>query len=210
VLREPAHTIISLLALLQKPLPPDSPIFCGHEYTVENLRFALWVDPGNAAVSEKLAWAMRMRSGGQSTVPSLLSEERDYNPFLRVHVAALRAAGKGLPLCCCFCCLRSPDGSHPPLLRPLPAVSGALHRHAAQGGQPTEGELAEVPALAALRRLKNAKAHVQAQGGAGAGGDEGSAAGDQSGSSGRGQSHAPGQYGAGKSGGGSKGAYDEL
>jgi hypothetical protein len=75
-----------------RPVPPETPVFCGHEYAVDNLRFALWVDRGNKAVEEKLAWAMRRRSERRATVPSLLMEERQHNPFMRVHVPSLRAA----------------------------------------------------------------------------------------------------------------------
>ncbi|RHY28795.1 hypothetical protein DYB32_005697, partial [Aphanomyces invadans] len=54
-------------------------------YTLANLRFALSVDPTNAAVREKINWAKLRRSKNLPTIPSTLREEMSYNPFLRVH-----------------------------------------------------------------------------------------------------------------------------
>jgi hydroxyacylglutathione hydrolase len=64
-------------------LPSSTRVFCGHEYTVTNLRFALTVEPDNAAAREKLAWAEGRRAAGLPTVPGTLGEERAYNPFVR-------------------------------------------------------------------------------------------------------------------------------
>jgi hydroxyacylglutathione hydrolase len=71
-------------------LPPETRVFCGHEYTVNNLRFALTVEPENAAVRAKLAWAEARQAAGQPTVPATLAEERTYNPFLRVAEPAVQ------------------------------------------------------------------------------------------------------------------------
>jgi hydroxyacylglutathione hydrolase len=65
-------------------LPDDTRIYCGHEYTVSNLRFAQTLEPSNAEVAKKLAWAQQQREQGQPTLPSTLAEERLTNPFLRV------------------------------------------------------------------------------------------------------------------------------
>jgi len=65
-------------------LPPDSKVYCGHEYTVANLTFAASVEPSNTALQDKLAWAKRQRSMGLPTVPSTISEELLYNPFMRI------------------------------------------------------------------------------------------------------------------------------
>ncbi|KAK2097306.1 hypothetical protein P7K49_022757 [Saguinus oedipus] len=59
-------------------------VYCGHEYTINNLKFARHVEPGNAAVQEKLAWAKEKYNIGEPTVPSTLAEEFTYNPFMRV------------------------------------------------------------------------------------------------------------------------------
>ncbi|XP_008579781.1 PREDICTED: hydroxyacylglutathione hydrolase, mitochondrial isoform X2 [Galeopterus variegatus] len=72
----------ALLEVLGR-LPPDS-IYCGHEYTINNLKFARHVEPDNAAVQEKLAWAKEKYSIGEPTVPSTMAEEFTYNPFMRV------------------------------------------------------------------------------------------------------------------------------
>ena len=62
----------------------DIRIFCGHEYTTENLRFAASLDPDNPAVIAALARARECDEAGQPTVPSTVAQEREYNPFLRV------------------------------------------------------------------------------------------------------------------------------
>jgi hydroxyacylglutathione hydrolase len=64
-------------------LPPETPIYCGHEYTASNLRFALRIEPDNQAVSKKLQDVLMKRFAGDPTVPSTLAEERLTNPFLR-------------------------------------------------------------------------------------------------------------------------------
>ncbi|XP_061556219.1 LOW QUALITY PROTEIN: hydroxyacylglutathione hydrolase-like protein [Phycodurus eques] len=67
-------------------LPQDTKVFCGHEYTIKNLKFALLVEPDKEKVKEMLAWA-RVRGEEMKTtnpVPSTLREEFDYNPFLRL------------------------------------------------------------------------------------------------------------------------------
>ena len=73
----------ALLEVLGR-LPPDTKVYCGHEYTVNNLKFARHVEPGNAAIQEKLAWAKEKYAIGEPTVPSTLAEEFTYNPFMRV------------------------------------------------------------------------------------------------------------------------------
>ncbi|KAK3246545.1 hypothetical protein CYMTET_43923 [Cymbomonas tetramitiformis] len=76
-----AHT--SLIEVLGS-LPPDTKVYCGHEYTVKNLTFAVTAEPGNPAVQAKLDWAKQQVSKGLPTVPSTIAEELAYNPFLRV------------------------------------------------------------------------------------------------------------------------------
>uniref|UniRef100_A0A8C5Q7K9 Hydroxyacylglutathione hydrolase like n=1 Tax=Leptobrachium leishanense TaxID=445787 RepID=A0A8C5Q7K9_9ANUR len=65
-------------------LPPDTKVFCGHEYTVRNLKFALKVEPDNEDIKRKLAWAKARDEDDIPTVPSSLEEELTYNPFMRV------------------------------------------------------------------------------------------------------------------------------
>ena len=64
-------------------LPPDTRICCGHEYTESNARFALHVDPDNAALRARAAAVTALRAAGRPTVPVSLGEELETNPFLR-------------------------------------------------------------------------------------------------------------------------------
>ena len=77
-------------------LPPETRVYCGHEYTLTNLRFAATVEPDNAAIREKLGRATSARERGEPTVPSTIAEELQTNPFLRCAdakaLAAVRAA----------------------------------------------------------------------------------------------------------------------
>jgi hydroxyacylglutathione hydrolase len=64
-------------------LPDQTLIYCGHEYTAKNLKFAEHVEPGNAQVQARAARVAQLRGGGLPTVPSTLADERATNPFLR-------------------------------------------------------------------------------------------------------------------------------
>jgi hydroxyacylglutathione hydrolase len=82
-------------------LPPDTRVFCGHEYTAANLRFALTVDPANSAALEYQRSVERVRAAGNPSLPSTLGLEIRVNPFLRcddpaVVTAAETHAGKSL------------------------------------------------------------------------------------------------------------------
>ncbi|XP_069859892.1 hydroxyacylglutathione hydrolase, mitochondrial isoform X3 [Dipodomys merriami] len=82
----------ALLEVLGR-LPPDTKVYCGHEYTINNLKFARHVEPSNAAVQEKLAWAKEKYAIGEPTVPSTLAEEFTYNPFMRGEDGAAARGG---------------------------------------------------------------------------------------------------------------------
>jgi hydroxyacylglutathione hydrolase len=74
-------------------LPPDTLMFCGHEYTAANLRFALTVDPTNRAALEYQARVDRLRAAGNPSLPSSMATEIRVNPFLRCEdPAVVRAA----------------------------------------------------------------------------------------------------------------------
>jgi hydroxyacylglutathione hydrolase len=74
-------------------LPPDTRMFCGHEYTAANLRFALTVDPANADALDYQGRVERVRAAGNPTLPSTLDLEIRVNPFLRCDVpTVVRAA----------------------------------------------------------------------------------------------------------------------
>jgi hydroxyacylglutathione hydrolase len=82
-------------------LPPETRIFCGHEYTAANLRFALTVDPTNRAALEYQDSVARVRAQGDPSLPSTMALENRVNPFLRcedptVVQAAENHAGKSL------------------------------------------------------------------------------------------------------------------
>jgi hydroxyacylglutathione hydrolase len=64
-------------------LPDDTKIYCGHEYTETNLRFALTLEPKNYKIRAKYEKVQGLRSRGVSTVPSTMIEEKETNPFLR-------------------------------------------------------------------------------------------------------------------------------
>jgi hydroxyacylglutathione hydrolase len=71
-------------------LPDDTTLYCAHEYTASNARFALSVDPDNAALRARAAEIERLRAAGKPTVPMKLAAEKAANPFLRA--PALKAA----------------------------------------------------------------------------------------------------------------------
>ncbi len=71
-------------------LPPETLIFCAHEYTAANARFALSIDDHNSALLERAREVESLRKQGRPTVPSSLGEELLTNPFLRVEEGAFR------------------------------------------------------------------------------------------------------------------------
>ena len=77
-------------------LGDDTSIYCAHEYTLSNGRFALTVEPGNAALVERMDEVTAMRERGEATVPTSIALERATNPFMRAasvgELAARRAA----------------------------------------------------------------------------------------------------------------------
>ncbi len=77
-------------------LPDDTLVCCGHEYTESNARFALTVEPENAALVARAAAAKAQRAAGRFTVPTTMVAERAENPFLRAgdvaRLAAIRSA----------------------------------------------------------------------------------------------------------------------
>jgi hydroxyacylglutathione hydrolase len=64
-------------------LPGDVRIYCGHEYTLANARFAAHVDPANVAVAARLEQVKALREAGTITLPTTVGEERETNPFVR-------------------------------------------------------------------------------------------------------------------------------
>lgn len=73
-------------------LPPPTAVYCGHEYTAANLKFALTVEPGNAAAREYHEHVLRLRAAGDPSLPSTVGVEIQVNPFLRCDVPSVREA----------------------------------------------------------------------------------------------------------------------
>ncbi len=69
-------------------LPDDTTVYCGHEYTLSNAKFALHVDPGNAALRKRAAEVEVLRARGAPTLPTTIGLEKTTNPFLRAGNAA--------------------------------------------------------------------------------------------------------------------------
>jgi hydroxyacylglutathione hydrolase len=82
-----AEDMFAALAKL-KALPGDTLVCCAHEYTLSNARFALSVEPHNAALQARFAAVQAARANGEPTVPFRLSDEMATNPFVRAKTAA--------------------------------------------------------------------------------------------------------------------------
>ena len=107
----------SLQTLAQ--LPDDTRVCCGHEYTVDNLRFALSVLPGDPHFLEAHASAVHLREKGLPTVPSTLAAEKRANIFLRSAEPAVQSAVglAGAPAAEVFARLRHWKSEGKPLVR---------------------------------------------------------------------------------------------
>jgi hydroxyacylglutathione hydrolase len=75
-------------------LPADTQVYCGHEYTVSNLRFAQEVEPANQEVRATLEASRELRSRDEATLPSTIGLERRINPFLRCREPSVKAAAE--------------------------------------------------------------------------------------------------------------------
>lgn len=87
----PAQMAASLESIAA--LPNETLIYCAHEYTEMNLRFALAVEPENPALQQRVARVAALRAAGLPSVPSTLAEEKATNPFLRCAEPVVIAAG---------------------------------------------------------------------------------------------------------------------
>ena len=79
------HSLTKLVAL-----PASTALYCGHEYTLANARFALTIDPTNSALKERAAKVEALRAKDKPTLPTTLAEELSTNPFIRWHDPAIR------------------------------------------------------------------------------------------------------------------------
>ena len=73
-------------------LPPETEIYCAHEYTLSNGRFAMVAEPDNAAIAARMERVEAARAAGEATVPTTIALERATNPFMRAASAAEFAA----------------------------------------------------------------------------------------------------------------------
>lgn len=88
----PAHMHDSLRRLAA--LPDETAVYCAHEYTEANLRFALAVEPGNRRLRQRIDEVAVARASGEATVPSTIALERATNPFLRCSAPEVVAAAQ--------------------------------------------------------------------------------------------------------------------
>ena len=82
------HESLAKLAVL----PAPTLVYCAHEYTQSNLRFALAVEPGSIAVQRRSEHVLQDRAAGRPTIPTSIRVELETNPFLRWDAPAVRAA----------------------------------------------------------------------------------------------------------------------
>jgi len=78
-----------------RALPDDTRVYCGHEYTAANVRFALSVDKNNPALKQRAAEVEKQLAAGKPTIPTTIGEEKAANPFLRADAPDL-AGGIGM------------------------------------------------------------------------------------------------------------------
>ena len=75
-----------------RDLPGDTRVYCGHEYTLANIRFAQSIEPDNLALAARAKEAAAQVKAGEPTIPTTIDQEKAANPFLRADVAAVAAA----------------------------------------------------------------------------------------------------------------------
>jgi hydroxyacylglutathione hydrolase len=78
-----------------RDLPNDTEIYCGHEYTAANIKFARTIEPNNKALAAREAEANKQLARNEATIPATIGEEKQANPFLRADVPEV-AAGIGM------------------------------------------------------------------------------------------------------------------
>ncbi len=85
------HEALTRLAAL----PDETRVYCGHEYTLANLRFARAAEPDNALLPDLAARMERLRAAGTPTLPSTIAQEKASNPFIRVTAPGVIASASG-------------------------------------------------------------------------------------------------------------------
>jgi hydroxyacylglutathione hydrolase len=89
-------TLLQMWESLQKlaALPDETVVYCGHEYTESNLRFALTIDPANEALIARGEEIKKLRAAGKPTVPTTIAAEKATSPYLRASDPAVKATMK--------------------------------------------------------------------------------------------------------------------
>jgi hydroxyacylglutathione hydrolase len=88
---EGTHPMMWESLLKLRALPEDTRVYCGHEYTAANVKFALTIEPDNAALKARAEEVARQRAANQPTIPTLLGEEKKANVFLRADIPSVAA-----------------------------------------------------------------------------------------------------------------------
>ena len=107
---EPAHKMLASLGKF-RTLPADTLVYCAHEYTQSNARFALHADPDNTELQAYAAEIDAKRARGDWTVPTVLERELATNPFLRADDPAMQARWGGTAAHETFAALRAAKDS---------------------------------------------------------------------------------------------------
>src|ERR1700749_2531690 len=89
---EGTHPMMWNSLLKLRSLPDDFRLYCGHEYTAANIKFALTVEPDNAALKARAEEVTRLRAAGQPTIPVTLGSEKQANVFLRADEPSVAAS----------------------------------------------------------------------------------------------------------------------
>lgn len=88
-------------------LPPETRVYCAHEYTQHNIRFARMLEPDNAALASREAKVSACRAHGKPSLPSTIALERATNPFLRCETHGIQSAVQGTEPESVFCIIRT-------------------------------------------------------------------------------------------------------
>ncbi|KAG5080994.1 hypothetical protein JHK86_005059 [Glycine max] len=87
---ETAEQMYQSLNVTLASLPKSTRVYRGHEYSVNNLQFAVTLEPDNLRIQKKLAWARNQWQAGQATIPSTIEDELETNPFMRVDLPEIQ------------------------------------------------------------------------------------------------------------------------
>jgi hydroxyacylglutathione hydrolase len=92
VFETPLGVMWDSLVKLADRLPGGTQIYCGHEYTASNARFAVTIEPDNVVLKDRVGEIKRLRDAGQATLPTTMALELASNPFLRAEEPEVQAA----------------------------------------------------------------------------------------------------------------------